>query len=245
LSRIWLVRHGQAGTRHAYDELSETGRRQARLLGEYLARSGPRFHAAFAGTLARQRQTADEVRAAFEAAGGVFPSIVDDSGWNEFDLDRVYAELGPILCEENAEFRRDYEAMKAELYAAGDQPHHQVHRRWTASDIAMVMAWIGGHPRYTGESWLAFQARISGRRSLIEKALGLDDESGVIVFTSATPIAIWASLGLDVMDDRAMRLAGVLRNASFTTMGVRNGGLRLHTFNAVPHLTDPELRTYR
>ncbi len=35
MSRIYLVRHGQAGTRKAYDAFSDLGRRQARLLGEY------------------------------------------------------------------------------------------------------------------------------------------------------------------------------------------------------------------
>jgi len=35
LSTVYLVRHGQAGTREAYDSLSELGQRQARLLGEH------------------------------------------------------------------------------------------------------------------------------------------------------------------------------------------------------------------
>ena len=33
LSRVYLVRHGQAGTRKAYDSLSDLGRRQAQTAG--------------------------------------------------------------------------------------------------------------------------------------------------------------------------------------------------------------------
>jgi hypothetical protein len=40
-------------------------------------------------------------------------------------------------------------------------------------------------------------------------------------------------------------LAGVLHNASCTVLRVYNGELRLHSFNAIPHLGEPELRTYR
>ena len=55
----------------------------------------------------------------------------------------------------------------------------------------------------------------------------------------------WAGLSLDVEDHRAMRLAGVLHNASYSVMRLRPDQLRLHTFNSIPHLTHPELHTYR
>ncbi len=61
MSVVYLVRHGQAGTRENYDSLSDLGRRQARRLGEHLAAQGVRFDAAWSGSLARQRATAEEV----------------------------------------------------------------------------------------------------------------------------------------------------------------------------------------
>jgi len=229
LSRVYLVRHGQAGTRQAYDALSDLGRRQARLLGEYFVAQGIRFDAAYSGGLMRQRQTAEEVRSAFVE----FPDVVVDPGWNEFDLDHVYRELAPVLCEEDADFRREFEAMNAD-------PHAD--RRWTPCDLQIVQAWIKGHARYNGETWTAFRERIMARR--MELATEAEDDHNMIVFTSATPIGIWAALGMDVEDHRAMRLAGVLQNASFTVMRLRGEQLRLHAFNAVPHL-EPALCTYR
>ena len=229
MSRLYLVRHGQAGTRQTYDALSELGHRQARLLGEHFAQQGIRFDAAYSGGLIRQRETAAEVAAAVPG----FPHLTVEPGWNEFDLDHVYRELAPVLCEEDPEFQREFEAMKAD-------PHAD--RRWTASDLKIVTAWIEGHSRYNGETWLAFRERILGCRATF--ASQPEDDHNLIVFTSATPIGIWAALGLDVEDHRAMRLAGVLHNASYTVIRLRGEQLRLHTFNAVPHL-EPSLCTYR
>jgi hypothetical protein len=70
-------------------------------------------------------------------------------------------------------------------------------------------------------------------------------DASVVVFTSATPIGIWTALAMDIYDQRALRLAGVLRNASYTTLRFRDGQIRLDSFNAIPHLAAPELRTYR
>ena len=45
MSAVYLIRHGQAGLRHNYDALSDLGRTQARLLGEYLAAQKIQFSA--------------------------------------------------------------------------------------------------------------------------------------------------------------------------------------------------------
>jgi len=228
VSRIYLVRHGQAGTRAAYDALSDLGHKQARLLGEHFAKQGVRFVKAWSGGLTRQQQTAAAVASAYPG----FPPIEVEPAWNEFDLDHVYRELAPVLCEEDAEFRQYFEAMRAD---------GEADRRWTPADFKIVEAWIQGHPRYDGESWLAFHRRISGCRSGF---VGGEDDDNIIIFTSATPIGIWAALSLDVEDHRAMRLAGVLYNSSYSVMRLRGSQLRLHSFNAVPHL-EPALQTYR
>ena len=238
------MRHGQAGTRQTYDALSALGRQQARLAGEYFAANGIQFARAYCGGLLRQQQTAAEVMAAYAGLGVAFPALTPDPGWNEFDLDHVYRELAPVLCEEDAEFRREFETMRAELLAVGEQHDAAVHRRWTPSDLKIVQAWIKGHERYSGETWLQFHDRITSRCEVIAGGAQPTDDHNIVVFTSATPIGIWAALGLDVEDHRAMRLAGVLYNASFTVMRLREGQMRLHMFNAVPHL-GPELCTYR
>jgi broad specificity phosphatase PhoE len=233
VSRIYLVRHGQAGTRADYDTISDVGLEQSRLLGEHFAKQRVRFVKAISGSLARQRQTAEAVAAVCPD----FPPIEIDPEWNEFDLDHVYRELGPVLCEEDDEFREHFEARRID---------READRRWTPADLRIVEAWIRGHYRYNGETWMDFRRRIAARRAALAAAAPDDsnDDRNVIIFTSATPIGIWAALSMDVEDHRAMRLAGVLYNASYSVMRLRGDQLRLHSFNAVPHL-EPALLTYR
>jgi broad specificity phosphatase PhoE len=242
LSRIYLVRHGQAGTRKAYDSLSDLGKRQARLLGEYFHSEKLEFAAAFSGSLDRQRATAASVKNAFAESGGRFPEIMTDCGWNEFDLTHVYRAIAPQLCAEDPEFRREYEALRVDARAAVNEHDAPVNRRWLPCDVKVVETWVAGRLPYDGESWPAFRERVTGCRSRIEQAARQGD---VAVFTSATPIGVWTAMAMDIFDDRAMRLAGALRNASCTVMRLRGGQLRLDAFNTIPHLSAPELRTYR
>ena len=42
-----------------------------------------------------------------------------------------------------------------------------------------------------------------------------------------------------------MRLAGAMYNSAVTTMRLRDDDLMLFSFNGVPHLNEPQLRTFR
>jgi len=243
LSRLYLVRHGQAGTRKAYDSLSDLGRRQARLLGEYFVSERIHFAAAYQGELKRQQRTAQEVCSAYREAGMSFPEVIPDSGWNEFDLDHIYRALAPRMCDEDPVFQKEYREMAAQARAAAQEPDAHVNRRWLPCDRKVVLAWIAGTHPYDGESWQAFRERVAHCRGTLGK-VGHDD-ANIVVFTSATPIAVWTALAMDIYDERTMRLAGALHNASCTVVKVVNEEVRLHSFNGVPHLGSPELRTYR
>jgi broad specificity phosphatase PhoE len=236
---LTLIRHGQAGTRLAYDVLSETGRVQASLLGRYLHASGARFDRWTSGHLQRQRETAS--LAASEVSHSVSPSIVADEIWNEFDLDRVYNGIAPKLAAVHPEFRAHWEEVQAQVEQFGDQANAAVNRRWSPADEMVVRAWVRGEIEFDGESWEAFRARI---RRALASVLETGAESAV-VFTSATPtaISVGEALGLEAPD--IFQLAGALMNASFTELRWRNGKWRLFSFNNVPHLDDRELRTHR
>ena len=242
MSNIYFVRHGQAGTRDSYDSLSELGRRQARLLGEYFVSQGLVFTAAYAGGMSRQQQTAAEVSAAYKRAEIGFPEVNIENGWDEFDLHRVYRELAPRLCEDDAEFRGDYEAMREEVEASAGAPEAEVHRRWRPCDTKVVETWIGNHYPFGGETWEEFRERVAACRMKLGE---VQRDTNIVVFTSATPTAILTGLALGVSDQRIRQLAGVLRNSSYTTLHRRGDELLLFAFNEVPHLTSPELRTHR
>lgn len=65
MSTIYLIRHGQAsfGAQN-YDKLSELGRRQARVVGEYLRDCDIHLDAVYSGDLSRQLETASLALAA-------------------------------------------------------------------------------------------------------------------------------------------------------------------------------------
>jgi broad specificity phosphatase PhoE len=242
LSNVYFIRHGQAGTRDAYDSLSELGVRQARLLGEYLVSQGVEFAAAYAGGLARQQQTAAQVSAAYAEAGLAFPELAIDTGWDEFDFHHVYTEIAPLMCEDDEEFRREHEEMLAEASAKADDHGADVHRVWRASDTKVMDAWVAGRYPYAGESWGQFIARVAACGL---KGTDAHPRENVAVFTSAVPTAVWTARALEARDGHIPRLAAVLLNTSYTVLQLRDAVTLLLTFNAVPHLPSTELRTRR
>jgi broad specificity phosphatase PhoE len=234
MSVLYLVRHGQAGTREHYDSLSDLGRMQAGLLGGHFREQGIRFTAAYSGSLARQRVTAAEV----------FPDaeIHVDAGWDEFDLSHVYRELAPRLTADDEQFRIEYEEMQRDIERSQGAPESPVHRKWNNCDKKCVRAWVEGRYEYSGESWNGFVARI---HEALARVIAAAHDGNVAVFTSATPIGVSAAKTLEVADGRAMWLAAVMFNTSFTTIRVHGDEVRLFTLNAIPHLNEARLRTFR
>jgi broad specificity phosphatase PhoE len=237
VSSIYLVRHGQAGTRLNYDALSDLGRRQAVLLGESLIAQGIQFAACIAGAMQRQQETAAEVSKAYARAGAAFPEIETDPEWNEFDLDAVYRDLAPVIAAEDPQFRAEFEEMQGQMADAA----HSIHRRWSRCDIQVVRAWLEGRHPCQGETWEAFQQRI-------ERAYaGLDrfGSGNVAVFTSATPIGVGAGIALQAATPVRARLAGVLYNSAYSVLRRKNGEMALFSYNNTPHLVDGSVRTFR
>ena len=140
--------------------------------------------------------------------------------------------------EDDEEFRIEYLEMQSAI-ARNDAA---VHRKWNDCDKKCVRAWVEGRYEYSGESWKAFVERIHGALGRVVDAA---HEGNVAVFTSATPIGISAARTLEISDGRAMWLAAVMFNASFTTVRVHGDEIRLFTLNAIPHLSAADLRTFR
>lgn len=238
MSSIYLIRHGQAGTRGHYDELSDLGKRQAYLLGQHLAAQKVSFQALIAGCRNRQQQTAAEVRRAYGDAGVAVPGIVSEPNWNEFDMTAVFSEFAPLLSQADPQFKHDYQELLRKLEDANSPIHHA----WTDCDTQAMRAWMEGRYPCRTESWEAFRGRVLSACAFLG---GHASGDAVAVFTSATPISIWVAAALGVPDGKIMRLAGVMYNSAVTTMRLRDGEPMLFSFNGVPHLNEPQLRTFR
>jgi broad specificity phosphatase PhoE len=233
LSLIYLVRHGQAGARDNYDVLSDLGREQARLLGEYLVAQNIRPDIVISGSFNRQRLTAEIACQSFPSP----PEIAVDHRWDEFRLASLYRAFATRLAAESEEFACDFEEMQRAIIA----DPHTTRGATGRCDRAMVTAWMASRFAYDGESWQEFQTRI---HSLIPELSNHGGEQTIIVFTSATPISILTGAALGLRDEQLLRLMGVLYNSSITITKVQEEGLRLFTYNSTPHLPEP-LKTLR
>ena len=211
--------------------LSTLGQNQARRLGEFFRASGISFRAAYAGSMRRQRETAEIVLAEMGAA----PQIHTDARWNEFNLDGLWKTLAPRLIEENGQFARDYQALHAS--------NPGVDRMLTPCDVELIRSWMRNHQGCNGvEPWTEFRGRVEAPRPDLAR---FGPGEAVAVFTSATPAAVWCGSALGVEERNIFRIAGVLYNSGFSTLRLRDDELTLFSLNNVPHLQEASLRTFR
>lgn len=251
---IHLIRHGQAAFGAAdYDQLSERGREQARLLGAALAPLAGEGDVVICGGMRRHRQTAEECLAAMyspattsqHAATESSPSPVDGRGvgvraapqidprWNEFDHQQIIARHTPEYS--------DHEHLVAELSRATDP-----RRAFQSLFAAAMTRWSSGEFDHEySEPWPVFGQRC---RDALQAAADAapSSASNIWVFTSGGPIAAIVQHLLQAPDEQAMKLSWTLVNAGVTQVHAARGGLRLSTFNGHAHLYGrADLITYR
>lgn len=238
MSVLFLVRHGQASSyEHGGDHLSELGRSQARKLGEYLVHSDAKFDAVIAGTMLRQQQTAQLVAEAYAAAGLPFPSMEVDARWNEYDSQGVLGALVPVLAQSDAQFARkvaDFEA------AAGTRDQNRFFQRM----FEVVMGkWVRDEITAPGvEAFSTFHERVRQAR---EAVTGDPASRRVAAFTSGGPIGVCVQAVMQSPLPVAMEINWRVRNTSLTELLYSRERISLDVFNAVPHLTDPALLSFR
>jgi len=176
MGQIYLVRHGQASFGASdYDQLSELGVEQSRLLGGWLSSCGVRFTSAVTGSLRRHRQTAEACLAALPAPQKPAGDWRADPGFDEYDHEELLVRHRPEFAD-TAAANRSLEK--------NENP-----RRAFQEIFAQAMArWMSGaHDVEYRESWPAFRARC---RAALERVVAQPGVSqNIVVFTSGGPIA--------------------------------------------------------
>src|SRR5215471_16221164 len=189
---IYLIRHGQAGSRENYDVLSELGREQAALLGEHLASRPMQVATVYSGTMARQVDTAGIVCEALARGGTAVPSVIADEKWNEISLAAMYRAMAPRMRIDSPDFNRDLEEMQVLIR----EDPHSVRGATGRCDAAVMRSWMAArYPDFEGESWASFRNRIKDR---VGGLTHNGHDGAILVFTSATPIATLAGHTLDL-----------------------------------------------
>lgn len=217
MALLFLVRHGQASFGSAdYDRLSERGRMQARWLGEYFAGRGLRFMRVVTGTLKRQQDTAREVLAAMGAAN----EWVIHPGLDEY-------HSGPI-------YQAHTGGRDALAHQQGDYNDY-----WRTFKAGM-MAWAAGGLPGVPETWADFGARVRAGLAAAVEGAGRDDVILVVSSGGAICRALADVLGCPGATAIEMNLQ--MRNSAFCEVIAGGSGMRLMSFNAIPHLDTAERR---
>jgi broad specificity phosphatase PhoE len=234
-----LIRHGQPRSfEKDSDQLSQLGEEQARTLARYWIRRGARFDEVYSGELVRQRRTAEIVEECFIQAGLKWPQLQIMPELNEYDSIGIINNLIPTLAQRDAAFR----ALAETFERNRDAPERN--RHFQRMFEAVISVWFGGGLEVEGvESWRSFQSRVRGAIKRITSAEG--GGRRVAVFTSGGVIGLAVQDVLNAPERSALEINWRVRNCSLTEFIFSRGRMSLDSFNAIPHLEDPAMRTYR
>lgn len=226
-ARLVLVRHGQASAISGdYDQLSELGREQSRLLGMHFERFGFTPERVLVGPRKRHAQTHAESR----LAGWGEPELVPEL--DEHHAVQLLVALGPSLGARDDELGK----LAREAFA-GD--HASMRKSLTRVFAAIIPAWARGevvHPDV--EPFDAFRARI---RRFVDRVR--ETEGTSVAFTSGGAISAIIAEVHGLSTEQLLDVMWHLRNGSITEIALRDGRLSIVTMNATPHLGEPRLLT--
>jgi broad specificity phosphatase PhoE len=239
MSHLFLIRHGQASfLEQDYDRLSLTGKMQARLLGEYWARQGLRFHRVYSGPRSRQMETAMIVGEAYKNALLPWPEIQVMQEFDEYDGEWVFNSSLAGLAESNPHVGSLQQAF---LKATSTSEKHKAFQRMFEAVIGM---WVDGEIQVEKvESWPAFCARVQHGLRLVCSNHGVSEN--VAVFSSGGPVGVSMQRALDLSPRNILKVAWMTRNCSFSEFLFSGKRFTLSSFNALPHIDDAALLTYR
>lgn len=227
---VYLIRHGQASFGAAdYDQLSELGVNQAKVLGEALQARLPRVDSVVTGTMARHWQTAD---ACLKALGVAVPHQ-RVAGFNEYDHEEIIVRHIPRYADKGL--------MMQDLAETPD-PRRAFQELFTQA----VARWVEGrHDADYTESWVGFRERSLG--ALTELIQGLGASKTALVFTSGGPITAICQELLHIPDEHAFRLNWTLANCGITKIVYSERGRYLGSLNEHSHFEGAQraLLTYR
>jgi broad specificity phosphatase PhoE len=236
MSIIYLIRHGQASFgRNDYDNLSPLGRQQARILAQHLFCTGFRADAVYSGTMVRQKDTAEEVLAAYRRGGKELPGLELMSGFNEYDTTAIVTAMFPAMSQDDPTLHDEL----ARMYVSKASFKR-------VFETAMLR-WVTGEYDTPGiETWEGLKARVAESLRSIMARHG----SGKIiaVFTSGGAIAASLAYVLGLPGEYAMRLNWQIVNTSISRYMYNKERITMAGFNCKAHLDgacDPTLITYR
>ena len=235
MASIYLIRHGQASFgAENYDELSPLGRTQAALTGEYLARIGVTFDAAYCGTLERQKDTG---ALALAAQPGSVP-LIEDARLDEVRNDEHLEYLLPKVLE-----------TRPDIKAVVDQGLHSS-KRFQKVIEAVFNHWVS--PECDEPAIQSWEEYSEGVRGMLRDIVSNEGGGRTIgVFTSGGTIAALTAAVLKLPGSATYQFYEPVFNCSITQLFYSGDRVSLSYFNDCSFLRElsvsrgEKLVTYR
>lgn len=238
MSTIILIRHGQASFGKAnYDELSELGQEQARLLGHSLKQRQLKVDISVCGSMQRHAQTA----AGCLTTMGNKPEWQVDAGFNEYDHEEIIVKYKPEYAD------------KAVMLADLAKSHHP-RRHFQLMFAAAIQRWVSGeHADDYTESWTEFCQRCwQSLKNFQQQLSNMGPSKTGLVFTSGGAITAIAQQLLHTPNSHVFEINWSLVNAAMTKLLYSEDELTLSSLNDYSHFetlndTQPDKKyiTYR
>lgn len=231
MSKLIFFRHAQASFgADNYDELSDLGKEQSKILGDYLVQNNMQFDKIYVGPLQRQLHTYEIVRNCYTKTGLNIPEPIMKDGLLEHEGHKALSQLLPVLQESNKYVQ--------ELIKRGEENPSRKRANHLLIFQYFLDEWAEGRYNATGIlPWKEFRKKVK---------LGLNEilgETGsgetIASFTSGGTISSITSEALNLNDEkRVIALNFSHRNTAFTSFFYSKNKFNLLAFNELPHLKD-------
>lgn len=221
-----------------YDKLSMLGEEQAAKLGHYWAKHRITFDRVFSGPSKRHRDTVRIAGEIVAAAGLPWPEPQIIPEFDEFDAFTMMRVMMPMLVEADEEVRRLNEDFELSRHTP------EAGRKLQKLFEAATRLWACKYHDVAGiESFPDFRGRVSNAIDQL-RASALPSTSTVVI-TSGGPISVAMGHVLGLDHARTVEFVWISRNCSYTQLLFSGDRFSLHAFNAIAHLDDLRLLTYR
>jgi len=222
MRKIILIRHGKASFGQTdYDHLSEMGKRQSIVTGQYFKKINSQPAMIFAGELKRQKQTAQIV---LSHAGINNMPIQCEYAFNEYDFTGIINTQLPSLIEDDPSMTNDINNSLMSDPIIFRRVFNKIMERWVS----------GKHDSSEIENFEAFTNRVTlGIQAIVSN---LESNQMAMVFTSGGVMSIAMHLVLGLLPIKALQLGWHIWNCSVTSFYFTNKEYQLETFNSAMHL---------
>jgi broad specificity phosphatase PhoE len=226
MSELHLVRHEKASFGSAnYDQLSDLGHQQSRLLGDYFQRRNMTFDRLIVGDMHRHHQTMDGI---CDGLGIKNSDRLVLPGLNEYNFVELTEAYGKSNGD-NALFQ------KITADPSDKKNFYRLLRQ-------MLTAWTSDSIPGVAESWVQFKARVADAHNQIKSMA--DEGNKILAIGSGGSISTFVGMVLEMPDENVFDLNLQYKNTAISHFFFNQKKMNLTSFNNIAHFESNEMEKF-